>query len=564
MSTKSISQRILQVVPSPPQMGHGFSVLHIHGIRTVILFVILLASIIYQLFQKEFINTSVWLPVYITLFLAFLANAGALSFIDRLGNKKVLNGLFFAMDAVVYTLLIHYTSSQGSLFFLFYLTNLVLAGMLFDRWSVFALAFWTSFVYGIGVLLDMDFTGQSLYINLIFNNIAIISVAGLSSALSEQFSFLGEKVQTATKKAEILENLNSLIVSNIASGLLTIDKEMNIVTSNEAAHKILGGANPQGQSLSSLFPSIFQILRNDGVSHVKGSIQRFELPYDKEEQKLILELLLSPLIDDENEPQGYLILFQDLTELKRLEKQVRQQDKLAAVGQLAAGIAHEIRNPLASISGSIQLLVGNPDILKEEDLKLMRIVLREIDRLNGLITEFLEFVRPDVQATEQVNIDSILKEVLEMVRFNKSLPQDVHQKTSFTSKMPILGHRDKLKQAFLNIVINSYQAMVDSEEKSLSIKVFDDSNHLKVVIEDTGCGIEEKTLDRIFEPFLTTKPKGTGLGLAITHKILESHGAKIFVESEVGKGTTFNIEFPFGAGPQPNEEVSAEPAFGTA
>lgn len=565
MSTKTVSERMLKLVPSPTRWDISDQSLLIHAIRTGLLYIILFAVITYQLFQKEFINVSVWLPVYVTLVPVFLLNTGYLVFFEKINAHRIWGVGLFGLDAVVFSLLIHFTGAQGSLFFLLFLINIVLAGFLFSRWTVFSLTFWSSITYGACLFFETSFTGQAFYVNLLFNNAALLAVAGLSSLLSDQFSFLGEKIQQSEKKIEVLEDLNSLIVGNIGSGLVTLNDNLKIVTSNSAASEILQDTNLIGQSLSSIFPQVFQNIQSEKVSKTKGSTQRFEVAYDVDsDRQIVLETIISPLVDNDDNYHGFLILFQDLTELKQMEKQVRQQDKLAAVGQLAAGIAHEIRNPLASISGSIQLLVASPESLKDEDLKLMRIVLREIDRLNGLITEFLEFVRPDVQATESVMVGSVLQEVLEMVRFNKGLPQDVEQKVNLASKMPILGHRDKLKQAFLNIVINAYQAMTDTNEKILNIQVYDESNSLKVVISDTGCGMDEKTLNRMFEPFLTTKPKGTGLGLAITHKVLESHGAKIWVDSKQGKGTDFYIEFPFGTGPQPQEEVAENPAFGTA
>lgn len=565
MSSKTVSGRVLKLVPSPASWNIAEQSLLIHAVRTGVLYIILFAVITYQLFQKEFINVSVWLPVYMTLVPAFLLNTGYLVLFEKISAHKLWGFTLFALDAVVFALLIHFTGAQGSLFFLLYLINIVLAGFLFSRWTVFALTFWTSLTYSICMFFETGFVGQAFYVNLLFNNASLLAVAGLSSLLSGQFSVLGERIQESEKKIEVLEDINSLIVGNIGSGLITLNSRLQIVTGNQAASEILHDQNLVGQSLSSVFPQVFRNIQSDQIGKTKGTTQRLEVAYEPEpERKLILEAIISPLVSTDDQFHGYLILFQDLTDLKQMEKQVRQQDKLAAVGQLAAGIAHEIRNPLASISGSIQLLVANPDTLKDEDLKLMRIVLREIDRLNALITEFLEFVRPDVQANESVMVGDLIQEVLEMIRFNKGLPQDVEQRVNVASKMPVLGHRDKLKQAFLNIVINSYQAMADSQEKALNVQVYDESNSLKVVISDTGMGMDEKTVERMFEPFLTTKPKGTGLGLAITHKVLESHGAKVWVESEQGKGTDFYIEFPFGTGPQPKSDEASEPAFGTA
>jgi two-component system sensor histidine kinase PilS (NtrC family) len=245
----------------------------------------------------------------------------------------------------------------------------------------------------------------------------------------------------------------------------------------------------------------------------------------------------------ESELKGYIVTFHDLTRVRRLEFAMRQSEKMAAVGQLAAGIAHEIRNPLASMSGSLQLLESGFTSESAEEKKLMRIALREIDRLNNLITEFLDFVRPEVLKEDPVDINLVLRDVLEMAKMNKGLRQEIQQSVELKSIKTIPGHRDKLKQAVLNIVMNAYQAMSEAEKPVIEVKSFDRDDSVVVTIRDHGCGIDEVGLRRIFEPFHTTKPKGTGLGLAITHKIIENHQGRIYVESTKGVGTEFTLEF---------------------
>ena len=241
--------------------------------------------------------------------------------------------------------------------------------------------------------------------------------------------------------------------------------------------------------------------------------------------------------------QGHIILLQNLTEVKNFEETIRQQEKMAAIGSMAAGIAHEIRNPLASISGSIQLIAASLKPESEDDRKLTNIIVKEIDRLNRLIAEFLEFVRPPMKVDDPVKLNDLMGEVLQIISANPQVPKGLKIETQFNAKNLVSGHYDKLKQGFLNIVINATHAVEKKTDGTIKIVTYDDYDSVVVKIHDNGVGMSRDTVSRIFVPFFTTKSKGTGLGLAITHKIFEAHEAHVRVESELNIGTTFIIEF---------------------
>jgi two-component system sensor histidine kinase PilS (NtrC family) len=274
----------------------------------------------------------------------------------------------------------------------------------------------------------------------------------------------------------------------------------------------------------------------------KAESFRGDMKFYKGEETAILGMTQSKIFSPELQTNLIIALFDDLTKLRQMEYDARQNEKLAAIGGLAAGIAHEIRNPLAGISGSIELL--SQTVNDETDRKLFRIILREIDRLNSLITEFLDYSRPETPPTDAVDLGSVLNEVLDSLKTNAQLRADIIQVREFSAGLKILGRREKLQQAFLNIIINSYQAMTDSTHPRLEVRTLTTDKEIELRIRDTGCGMSEGTKRKMFEPFHTTKIKGTGLGLAVTHKILEGHGAKVFVESEQGKGTEFVLTFP--------------------
>ncbi|MES2962584.1 MAG: ATP-binding protein [Bdellovibrionota bacterium] len=520
----------------------------IEAVRLGFLLAILAITLIFQALQPEFVNIEVILPVYIMMACAFAVNALYLIFFEDALKIWISTAILFSFEAIFITSLIHFTGVNQSIFLFLYLVNIILCGFVFQRRGALLLALWTSVLFSVLMILGPDLRGQTLFFAVGLNNLAFFAVAMLSGFLSEQINFMGSALMAQGKDLRALKNLNALIIDNIATGLLTVDSEGRIIQANRAACDILDRPVRQivGESLEVVVPDLFEKVKSATKSRQEDgeAADRFDVTYkDPSDEKTILEITVSPLPTESAMP-GFIVTFQDLTRIRRLEYQVRQSEKMAAVGQLAAGIAHEIRNPLASISGSIQMLGGSFTARQEEEQQLMRIVMREIDRLNNLITEFLDFVRPPTLKDDPVDLNQLIRDVLEMIKFNKTLRPEVKLVVKFEATSVISGNRDQLKQAFLNIIINGYQAMNDSALAELAISTGDAGGKVIVKIRDSGCGIDEKGLRKIFEPFHTTKPKGTGLGLAVTHKIIESHEGRIFVESTKGVGTEFTLEFP--------------------
>lgn len=369
---------------------------------------------------------------------------------------------------------------------------------------------------------------------IVLNNIAFFAVAVLSGYLSDQLNLFAERLEAQNLSLSVIRRLNEMIVETMPAGLLIINHQGVVLQMNPGAERIFGEQSLNGKTLEQLLPEL-----NIRV-HESDQAVRTEVKYQRDGENFLFGLQVLPQHSETLGEKTYLVVLEDLTQIRKLEFAVRQSEKMAAIGSLAAGIAHEIRNPLAGISGSIELL--SQQFSSEDDRKLTKIILREIDRLNHLISEFLDFAKPEKPPVDAVNLNQILKEVLDNAKLSSAVTVDV--KTSFADEAIILGHRDKLKQAFLNIVINSFQAMNESSRKVLDVETRIDGDNVVVAVKDSGCGMKSETKKKMFEPFVTTKPKGTGLGLAITHKILESHAAKVFVESEVGLGTEFLISFP--------------------
>lgn len=519
----------------------------IEAVRLAFLTAILAITLIFQSFQPGFINFEVLLPTYTLLAAGFLFNAFYLLFLQHCLRIWVTTAFLFFFDSFFITGLIYATGLSQSIFLFLYLVNIILCGFVFQRRGALVLALWTSILFSFLLVLGPDIKGQTLFFAVGLNNIAFFSVAFLSGILSEQLNFMGSELKERGRDLTALKNLNRLIIENMATGLVTVDNNGVVLQSNQSAREILdlGSRNLVGHPIDDVIPGLFDQLKEINFADPRIRSTKFDWMYKTpEQQKQTLETIVAPLKSEEGALTGFVLTFQDLTKVRRLEFAVRQSEKLAAVGQLAAGIAHEIRNPLASISGSIQLLQTSFGGAQAEDKKLMQIVLREIDRLNNLITEFLEYVRPDQQIDNPVDVNALLKEITDLIKLNKGLRTDTEQVLKLEATAKISGHHDKLKQALLNIIINGYQAMNDSEKPKIEISTETKDHHVLIHIRDHGVGIDEKGLRKIFEPFHTTKPKGTGLGLAVTHKIIESHNGKIFVESTKGIGTEFTLEFP--------------------
>lgn len=507
---------------------------------------ILLIILGFQALQPEFVNADVLFPVYILMGVAFTIQSIYLIYFDRALNSWPVTAFLFFFESAFITGLIYFTGVNQSIFLFLYLVNIILCGFVFQRRGANVLAMWTSFLFSFLMIMGPELKGQALFFAVGLNNVAFFAVAGLAGYLSEQLDFMGRSLEAQGKDLRALRNLQAIIVDNMATGLITVDEDGVCLQANQAAFEILDPVPREivGRQIDQVIPGALAKLKEASTQIEAGDRSaRFDWIHQNPMQgKQTLEIVVSRL-PQESELRGYIVTFHDLTRVRRLEFAMRQSEKMAAVGQLAAGIAHEIRNPLASMSGSLQLLDSTFTSDNAEEKKLMRIALREIDRLNNLITEFLDFVRPEVLKEDPVDINQVLRDVLEMAKLNGSLRKDIQQVVDLQAARSIPGHRDKLKQALLNIIMNAYQSMNESADPAIEVTTRDRDDAVVVTIKDRGCGIDAVGLRRIFEPFHTTKPKGTGLGLAITHKIIENHQGRIYVESTKGVGTEFTLEF---------------------
>lgn len=511
------------------------------AIRTLLLVAVFVAAMLFQIQQGPFVSPSQWFPLYGLLFLSFLVNSIAYSQIDRIKKYSSLNLFLFCLDTIVIAAVSHLIGLSQSVYLLIFLLNLFLGSLLFSKTESLILVLMTSVCFNFLLIFNPQLVGQELLLSLLVNNSSFVVVNFLSGQVARQLKVAGSRLEETHSDLVSLQNFNDLIIDSVKAGIVVVTRTGFVQYFNPEAERILPGIIELQRKASDIFPEVdWEQAFKDGMD---GSLVRIEMQVEVNNEVKILEAKLADFRDDNDKSKGWLLLIEDRTEIKHLEKALQQKEKLAAVGQLAAGIAHEIRNPLASISGSIQMMAASNET-NEENKKLMKIVDKEIDRLNGLISEFLNYVRPEDQVKDIIDVNQVMRDCLEMISMDARLRKDVKVTSNLKSASMIMGSRDKLKQAFLNFIVNAYQAMEKSQRAELEITTQDERNLVVVVVRDTGSGIKKENIDRVFEPFHTTKPSGTGLGLAVTHKILEAHKARVFVESEVGVGTRFLMEFP--------------------
>jgi len=378
-----------------------------------------------------------------------------------------------------------------------------------------------------------------------FHTIAFLVVGLLASKLSERLSS-GEQLAEATKTLANLQALHERIIESIRSGLITTDLDGTIYTFNAAASEITGckPETMQGRSIFSLFGNIKQPIELSLDSLDTDQPPRFETNLVTPDGFAVrIGYNISPLFSENNERTGLIITFQDLTEIRSMEESIKRKDRLAAVGRVGAGLAHEIRNPLGAMRGAIQVLESNtpPDSVQAD---LMKIIMRESDRLNSIITNFLSYAKPKVGSFSEIDAGEAIRETVKLLRHSPEVTGN-HSIKETLPPNPVFVSADstQLKQVFWNLARNSINAMPDGGEISIKLETLP-NNRVQFVFEDSGVGMSPEQVERLFEPFSNSTSGGTGLGLSIVYQIIRDHDGVINVKSFEGEGTVITIILP--------------------
>jgi two-component system sensor histidine kinase PilS (NtrC family) len=425
------------------------------------------------------------------------------------------------------SLLIYMTGGIYSAFILLYAIYILLTASVFLSLgamvagisSAVSIVAVTSYQVGKSIYIEPNLFSRSLFISS-----ALLLFGAFVGWLFKNREQLAQRLARTSADLKGLSELNSAIVDHVPSGILYADASGNVQLMNHAALQILNRSYVEKNLQTS---DLNFLLKPDG---------RYESEFATGEQIRRIGHHLTRLPDG-----GSVIVFQDVTQIRELEAKVQLQDKLATVGQLAAGIAHEIRNPLASLSGSIQLLKSEMN-LKDSSDKLMKIVLRETDRLDNLLQNFLNYAKPSHLQLEKVMVFDVVEEMLALIRNHSEFQT---RKISIHAKIPkelsCVCDSAQLRQILWNLLKNSMESIKDKGEISISAAERTHNGETMVVfsVEDNGLGINKEILDRIFDPFFSTKAAGTGLGLALVYQLVQSHAGQMGVESEPNQGTKF-------------------------
>jgi two-component system, NtrC family, sensor histidine kinase PilS len=382
--------------------------------------------------------------------------------------------------------------------------------------------------------------------------LALLVVGILGGTLTEQLQQADQSLREKEQGLTRLQVFHENIVHSISSGVFTADASGCITSFNPAAQEATGHATTHvvGRPWREVFNWHPSQPSDEEVSAVLSTTTRFEVECKRADgNRLILGMTLSPL-HEQGKQTGLVGLFKDLTQIRELEEEMRRKEWLASLGEMSAGMAHEIRNPLGALAGAMQML--RKDAIEDEtNRRLMDIAIREATRLDNIITEFLQYARPPALNLAERDLNKILAETLDLVQHEARTRMKINIITSLaTGTLKAMVDQDQLRQVFWNMATNAFEAMPDGGQLTIStscrhIDAGDRrGNVIEIAFQDTGEGIPKQNLDKIFLPFFTTKKSGSGLGLAAVHRIVDLHGGWIKVESQERKGSRFVVCLP--------------------
>jgi len=479
------------------------------------------------------------------------------------------------LDVMLMGMVVFYTGASSSTLTLVFLLPVILASaFLYLRGSLFAASLSTIVLatlfyldvngwlagYGPNYLQSaLDFMTDEdaplLLAQSITTILALFATAAISGYLAENQLSIIRELGELTRRLERIRINTSDVLTNLESGLLTVDADGTIIFLNRTAREILQveETEPEGRNYETVFSGRLEPF-GEFVRTILGKSSplsaRNELQLETADGK-ILPLGLTPtLLRDAHTTRGMVLIFQDLTQAKVTEDKIRRQDRLAAIGELGAGIAHELRNPLASISGSAEVLQSSLSV-GAEDRRLLNLIVKESIRINDIVEQFLSYARIQQEDRHRIDLRELVGEVVTLAKNHPSYREGQQISVELDRCPPIMADAAQMKQVFLNLILNGLEATKGSG--SISIRMPIEGEELSVGdglseiwVQDEGPGVPEDEIDSIFEPFYTNKQGGTGLGLAVVYRIMESNEGRILYAPTSDGTSTFRIYLPKG------------------
>ncbi len=503
------------------------------------------------------------------LFVLCLVGAAAASGVYLAVQPQVSNHRRFAwlqllLDVVLTTAIVAATGGPRSIFPFLYVLSVTAACVLLSRKGGLVIAGLASLLYAglvlgrtalpLSLLLEPTETTALEVLTMFTTPGALLTVAILAGSLAERSYRMQQELETQGRDLRDLQAFKDLIFESVGSGLVALDRRGHITALNRAAQEITGFAAQEaiGQRWETIFGrtiALREILVVASQESLQTRRQEIRLAR-KDGREVPLGISFWPLRSGKGELEGLIGVCQDLSEIKQMEQRMRRADRLAAIGRLAANIAHEIRNPLAALSGAIEQLTQEL-ALDETKERLMRIVLRESDRLNRIISEFLVYARPAPLRPQAVNFAELLDEVVLLLECHP-LSAKIKIIREYGPELPARVDVHQLRQALWNLSLNAAQAMPDGGELTVGGRITNGTEpRLEVWVADTGHGIGREDVPHIFEPFYSTKPDGSGLGLAVVHRVVQEHRGEVEVRSSPEAGTTFILSLPLASDAEP-------------
>jgi two-component system sensor histidine kinase PilS (NtrC family) len=460
-------------------------------------------------------------------------------------------------DLAIITGLIYLTGGTRAGFILLYPISVLSGSVLLYRRQGLVLAgvatlFYAGLVYAVreGLvspqgLYDVPYLpAKHLIFSIFVSGVACATVATIGSYFADSLRSAGERLSEAAEQMADLQEFNKVIVDSIHSGLATANAEGRVLYLNAVGQRILGLASgaAEGRSIREVF-GVDSLAPERLAERSEQGFGRLELVYSTPDARAVdLGVSVSPLATGDPGRSGFLLVFQDLTEVKRLEREVRMKEKLAVVGEMAAYLAHEIRNPLGAISGSAQMLMGEPDV-PQDHARLLAIITRESKRLSDALNQFLFQARPADRAKAPVDLGRVVGEAVTLLKNSPEL-SSAHAVEFDVEDGPLacLGDADRISQVFWNLARNGIEAMPGGGRLHVTLRR--DGEDALLAVRDEGRGIDAEAQRALFEPFRSGTPRGTGLGLAIVYRIVEEHHGDIRFRSVLPHGTEAQVRLP--------------------